>query len=218
MEVVRQKCEKGDLFWYNRDGGLIFAIAKDGWWGVWPDTGHLDPPGKPPDGLHKPVRGFGKVWHERDLYQHLGWATTLELPGEGDCVRDGDAWLLWFGSDFNIRLEPFVPGPEPTPEPEPEPGPPPLPIVPPPFVGFSRPPELVMLPSGKLRDMAFCVGADLVDKGVVKVRWAYGYYIKVHKGEITLCGETIEHMSGEDAAAFRIAWHLRQGHIDRGGE
>jgi hypothetical protein len=130
VRVVRQKCERGDLLWYDTDGGLIFAVAEGGWWGVWPDSGHLVPPvASPEDNLYVPVRGFGKVWHENDLLDRLGWATTLELPGEGDCKQVGEMWILSFGTDFYAKLEPPAPEPEPepAPEPTPEPGPQPEP-------------------------------------------------------------------------------------------
>jgi hypothetical protein len=166
--------------------------------------------------LSKPERGFGKIWHENDLVDRLGWGVSLELPGEGDCEQDGENWELTFGSEFVAKLEP--PAPEPEPE-SPPVGPLPPPAVPPPFAGWSRPPELVLFPSGKMRDMAFCTGATPGPEGTLRVTWAYGYYITVDRetGEITLCGETVEHMGGEDAQAFMLAWHLRQGQLERGG-
>lgn len=130
MKAARQKFEQGELFWYDHpDGGLIFAVAIDGWWKEYKDTGHLDPPGEPPEGMSKPERGFGKVWHENDLVDRLGWGVSLELEGEGDCKKSGDIWELWFGSDFYAKLEPLAsePEPEPAPEPTPEPGPQPEP-------------------------------------------------------------------------------------------
>lgn len=130
MKAARQKFEQGELFWYDHpDGGLIFAVAIDGWWREYKDTGHLEPPGEPPEGMSKPERGFGKVWHENDLVDRLGWGVSLELEGEGDCKKSGDIWELWFGSDFYAKLEPPAPEPEPepAPEPTPEPGPQPEP-------------------------------------------------------------------------------------------
>jgi hypothetical protein len=62
----------------------IFAFQDTGQVLHYPDTWTTgdpeDDPGlDPPEGLHQPVRGFGKVWREyAGLRDQLGWATMPE--------------------------------------------------------------------------------------------------------------------------------------------
>jgi hypothetical protein len=206
------------MYWFDHpDGGLIFAVADGGWWKQYDDEGQLDPPVTAPDGLFKPISGFGKIWYVYGglghdiLRERLGWAEAPEESGQGECWETEKGWNLWFGDPADVVKLITLPSPPPPPV-----GPPPPSAVPPPFAGWSRAPELVVLgPSGKMRDLAFCTGATPMEDGTLRVTWAYGYYITVNRetGEITLRGETVEVLSGDDAVAFTLAWHLRQGHI-----
>jgi LysM repeat protein len=82
-----QQFEHGFMIWLPRpDNGYpsIFAFQDTGQVLHYPDTWTIgdpetDPDLEPPQGLHQPVRGFGKVWREyAGLRDQLGWATMPE--------------------------------------------------------------------------------------------------------------------------------------------
>lgn len=94
--------------------------------------------------------------------------------------------------------------------PEPPPDPEPPPELGDPIVGMARPPERITLPSGRRRDLAFCVGVGPWERGAIKVEWAYGYRLEFRPdGTKVYCGESVEFMSGEDAQKFLEAWDNR---------
>jgi hypothetical protein len=70
-------------------GSVIFVFYDDGayerfddtWTANQPDS---DPSIKAPAGLQQPVRGFGKLWRERDdVRERLGWAIESEMAYSG---------------------------------------------------------------------------------------------------------------------------------------
>jgi hypothetical protein len=82
-----QQFERGFMIWLPRpDDGYpsIFTFWDSGRVLHYPDTWtagdpESDPDLEPPQGLHQPVRGFGKVWREyTGLREQLGWATMPE--------------------------------------------------------------------------------------------------------------------------------------------
>ena len=132
MNAARQQFEKGAMFWFDYAGGVIFAIADDGWWGAYVDTwdGQTEPPDEPVIGKIKPLHGFGHIWTIHEVKDLLGWATANEEAGQGECDDMGeDGWHLAFSDDYSATLEYPTDGlePEPTPDPEPPPPPPPPP-------------------------------------------------------------------------------------------
>jgi uncharacterized membrane protein (DUF373 family) len=83
-----QKFEGGALLWWETTR-RIYVLYQDGRWTVFDDlwtTGNpeSDPSIAPPAGRFQPVRGFGKVWRERQgVREKLGWAIERE---QGLCI------------------------------------------------------------------------------------------------------------------------------------
>jgi len=127
MNAARQQFEHGFMLWFDYDGGLIFAIADDGWWRDFPDEwdGESEPVAESPPGKIKPLRGFGDVWAKNSgVADLLGWAVAGEQSGQGECLCIETGWHVTFGDVYSAMLEfPVEPAPEPPPEPLPPPTP-----------------------------------------------------------------------------------------------
>jgi hypothetical protein len=211
--AAEQPFESGHMWWFSKGSlnkPVIFVRADDGWFGVFMDKGEWATPDDPRQADFSLQRGFGYTWlqpigpdSEIMVSQKLGWATANESSGRGSYALVADnRWELVYNDEVVVLEHPEPPPLEPPPD---------LPEVPPPFPGFSRPPEPITLPSGVRKDLAFLTGIIPLKEGIVRTTWAYGYYITVdrEKGTITLRGETIEVYSGEDAAALLVAWDQR---------
>ena len=82
-----QPFEHGFMIWEpsRQTGSLptIHLFLNGGSYTSFPDTWIVGEPESdstriPPEGLHQPVRGFGKVWRDLDSRYWLGWATATE--------------------------------------------------------------------------------------------------------------------------------------------
>lgn len=163
-----------------------------------------------PDGI---AREYVEYYQEIFKYPYLCSASSFIMSAPQE--EWGDFTWRWEkgGDKPVVDLVRAMPRPELWEEepPEPPPDPDPPPDLGEPIIGMARPPERITLPSGKRRDLAFCVGFGLWERGCIKVEWAYGYKIKLHpdgsKG--IYCGESVEFMSGEDAIAFAEYWDSR---------
>jgi hypothetical protein len=104
-QAVYQPFEKGRMFWIGETGEII-TLFNDGDEPAWlavTDTGPEPDPAdqveEPPQGLIRPLRGFGAVWtNNADVQARLGWATAPESPfdttiqrGEGQIALTGPA-------------------------------------------------------------------------------------------------------------------------------
>ena len=95
--MITQPFERGTMVWVNgigrRSGAGIYTIFFDQTTGQLTERFFEDQyrsgatveiAGTPPEGLHAPVRGFGKVWAENESVRNtLGWATTPEYQFDG---------------------------------------------------------------------------------------------------------------------------------------
>ncbi|MCL4835815.1 MAG: hypothetical protein KJZ86_25480 [Caldilineaceae bacterium] len=102
--VARQPFQNGEMIWRG-DERLIYVLHGDGVWRVFPDTWDdsqpvWEPQQPPPPGLHLPIRGFGRVWHEElgDISAPIGWATGPESGGE-EVMQAWVGGLVFHGSD-----------------------------------------------------------------------------------------------------------------------
>ena len=85
--IAEQRFEHGWMFWLQPIA-QIWVLTKDdagdNIWSVYDDTfvegeAEFDPQLIPPEGLHQPIRGFGKLWRENlEVRQKIGWALKLE--------------------------------------------------------------------------------------------------------------------------------------------
>jgi hypothetical protein len=91
--AAEQRFEGGRMIWLEAlDAVYVFYDEpplgsagaqqfQDSWT---PDEPESDPTIHPPEGLHQPVRGFGKVWRELpQVRERLGWALAPEQGFEG---------------------------------------------------------------------------------------------------------------------------------------
>lgn len=104
-QAVYQPFESGRMFWLNETGEIVilFNDGDEPAWLLVSDTGPEPDPDdqadEPPQGLIRPLRGFGAVWHNNaDVQARLGWATAPESPfeatiqrGEGQIALTGPA-------------------------------------------------------------------------------------------------------------------------------
>jgi hypothetical protein len=119
-QAVYQPFENGRMFWIGETGEIIilFNDGDEPAWLAVTDTGPEPDPDdqvdEPPQGLIRPLRGFGAVWtNNADVQARLGWATAPESPfdttiqrGEGQIaltspageaivlLPDGEAWEM----------------------------------------------------------------------------------------------------------------------------
>jgi hypothetical protein len=85
---------KSVLVLYN-DGS--FARYQDNWDSSQPVD---DPSIVPPDGLHQPKFGFGKIWREApNVRDRLGWALEPEAGSEGVFQRFNFGVMVWRGNE-----------------------------------------------------------------------------------------------------------------------
>jgi hypothetical protein len=120
--MVEQVFEYGRLVWLGannwvnpRSQPIIFVMNSSGGWVSRTDTWvagepESDPAIVPPEGLHQPVRGFGKLWRE-ELRDMLGWAVAPEQHytgafQEGWSPQPGFETGLpgWYARDLYVRL------------------------------------------------------------------------------------------------------------------
>jgi hypothetical protein len=95
-QAVYQPFEKGRMFWIGETGEIII-LFNDGDEPAWlavtetgPEPGPDDQGDEPPQGLIRPLRGFGAVWtNNADVQNRLGWATAPESPFETTLQRGG---------------------------------------------------------------------------------------------------------------------------------
>jgi hypothetical protein len=104
-----QRFETGVLLW-RQDLALIYVLKPDATWFTADDTWHegddidQDPSINPPEGLYKPVRGFGKVWHEQQrVRDSLGWGTGAE-SGFVAGIQEFTNGLAWYNRDAAIFI------------------------------------------------------------------------------------------------------------------
>ncbi|MBM4029108.1 MAG: hypothetical protein FJ280_27485 [Planctomycetes bacterium] len=98
-----QPFERGAMLW-REDHKVIAVFYAEGQWQAFADLWQEGQPASdsslsPPTGLVQPVRGFGKVWRERQgVRARLGWAKQAE---QGLCItlQEGQ------GGDIMIRYE-----------------------------------------------------------------------------------------------------------------
>lgn len=94
-----QPFEQGDMLWRG-DSNQIYILEANNSWRSTGDTwreGDAEPVvGDVPDGMHQPVRGFGKVWFEQPgVRESLGWGVAQEDGFEAlvqDFMTGGQIW------------------------------------------------------------------------------------------------------------------------------
>ena len=85
--AAEQPFEGGVMIWLEANDS-VYVFYKDQRWQRFDDDWsegqpENDPTIIPPEGLHQPIRGFGKVWREQaDVRNELGWALSPELGYE----------------------------------------------------------------------------------------------------------------------------------------
>jgi hypothetical protein len=92
---------------WRADANLIYILDATG--NTWESTGDTWREGDPepptegvPNGLYQPVRGFGRVWREREgVRQALGWATAEEAGFEA-VIQEFVGGLIWQDSESDI--------------------------------------------------------------------------------------------------------------------
>lgn len=232
LEICRPAVEKADrlgahCYWQNPTANDYNHLAD--FWGLRFKHYHDKFPDKPIEitefGNSNGQSGFPVDWDRIAKEYHDFYQEVFKYP----YVRSASAFIMsapqqeWQNFCWRYEHGEFKPvvevveqmerpplfveaEPEP-PSPEPEPSP----VVPgEPIIGAARPPELVTLPSGKRRDMAFCVKVDPWELDTIRVWWAYGYKVeKRPDGTEVICGESVEVMAGEDAKEFLEAWEGR---------
>lgn len=104
VSIVEQVFERGRMIWF-RENRMVWVLIGDeldpssGEWLCFIDTfqeGDIEflPTFEPPAGtvtqstftsgnVQQPIRGFGKIWRENNLYGRLGWALTSEVEHSG---------------------------------------------------------------------------------------------------------------------------------------
>jgi len=107
-----QSFERGLMLW-RRDNNLIYIITESGvevMGDNWRENIDLifDATINPPEGLHQPVRGFGKLWREQlGVRDNLGWATAEEegIQAAIQPFEHGFAWRNETGELLILFLE-----------------------------------------------------------------------------------------------------------------
>ncbi len=85
--AAEQPFEGGVMIWLEANDS-VYVFYKDQRWQRFDDDWsegqpENDPTIIPPEGLHQPIRGFGKVWREQaEVRNELGWALSPELGYE----------------------------------------------------------------------------------------------------------------------------------------
>jgi hypothetical protein len=90
-QAAQQQFERGFMIWHETlqsdepgSSSAIYVLYENGACEQFDDTWRADEPDSdpaltPPEGLHQPVRGFGKVWRENEsVREKLGWAVAPE--------------------------------------------------------------------------------------------------------------------------------------------
>lgn len=88
--VAEQVFENGRMFYLAPNARIWVMVDDDseattGTWQVYADSWQegepdRDPALRPPDGMHQPIRGFGKLWRENETIRDaLGWALDPEF-------------------------------------------------------------------------------------------------------------------------------------------
>ncbi|UCG24613.1 MAG: LysM peptidoglycan-binding domain-containing protein [Chloroflexota bacterium] len=127
-----QPFERGFMIWLPRPDlpqPSIYVFADSGQFFVFADTWSAGDSANaleqsPPEGLFKPVRGFGKVWREQpSVRESLGWATVKEVlysvkfQAEASETSPSIAYLTRPGGDILWLLDsdwhPYIPGQDP---------------------------------------------------------------------------------------------------------
>lgn len=185
MYAVQSDCALGTMYYLKTtDVGekhdLIFAVDDARRWALLADKSVAD------------ERGFVWVQREypwvRDLVGDLvgretGYRSGLESVGEGWQLRD------WEGDPVVLLAEKRVTAPL---ERDTEEG----------LASEDLVLKVVILPSGKKRDLRFYRGEDPLPDDSLRVIWT-GYRVMVHPDRsVTLVGETHEVLSGDDARAL----------------
>ncbi|RMG84659.1 MAG: hypothetical protein D6712_10905 [Chloroflexi bacterium] len=89
VQVAEERFEHGRMIWLRPVDQIWVMLDEDadgqGVWRIYDDTfeeGEMefDPELEPPEGLHQPIRGFGKLWRENlEVREALGWALEPEV-------------------------------------------------------------------------------------------------------------------------------------------
>jgi hypothetical protein len=111
---VWQYYQTGAMFWREQDGS-IFVISNraiqqgnttDTWWrlsDVYQEGDVLPEDVQPPEGLIKPERGFGTVWHNNGFVREaLGWATSEEIGYETFWQEFDGGWMMTAPGDSPV--------------------------------------------------------------------------------------------------------------------
>src|SRR5262249_17380679 len=100
--------QNGSMLWASQFGEVptkvIYALFNNGTYQRYDDTWFegKDPESTgeiPPAGLNTPVRGFGKVWHNKPAVKNgLGFATNTEVGTPGEIQRFEHGEMLFVAS------------------------------------------------------------------------------------------------------------------------
>jgi hypothetical protein len=113
---VWQAYQYGAMFW-REDDGSIFVISNlaiqqgnttDTWWRLTDTYQEGDPlpqDVEPPEGLIKPERGFGTIWHNNGFVREaVGWATEREIGYETLWQEFEGGWMMTAPGDSPIYV------------------------------------------------------------------------------------------------------------------
>jgi hypothetical protein len=120
--MARQPFQHGRMVWIGSapaladwEKGIVVLTGADAEGGTWvrfPDTWQEgqpepDPAMAPPDGLHQPVRGFGKVWREQlgGSQAPIGWATAPEEGLTGTILPYQRGVVLRLGAEQLLLVD-----------------------------------------------------------------------------------------------------------------
>lgn len=236
LEVCRQAVERADFlgchsYWQNPTSGArnhledVWGLRFKAYHRAFPDHiieitefGNSNGQGGYAVDHDRVAREYVEFYQEVFKYPYVGSANAFLMSAPqsewGDFVwrEESGAFRPVVGAvgamERPALFEEVAPGPGPAPAPSPPGGDwveemRRLGVV----VGMLREPRLVRLPSGKVRDLAFCMGTDPGERDGLQVRWAYGYRVEVDAGTGTVAyrGESVEALTGEDARVFAEA-------------
>ena len=100
--IVEQLFQNGGMIWFQQTDVIFVFIEKNGqriyqtYSSERQQGSDTPPPEEAPEGMYKPVRGFGTVWGTHSKVRELlGWAVGPEISTNGASQWFDNAQLLW---------------------------------------------------------------------------------------------------------------------------